>query len=327
MKVEYFSEPVPFYIIKNYLTSDEYKFYIKELLKLRPTLKTDGTGGAVDMEGILKKRNHGVWVDSRHVITKFNDKIFGPVSWETRDHWFYKLLSKKMNYSTLVNYYDDGDYYLPHIDDSIITTILYIWEEPKTFSGGELCFGDFIVPVENNSMVIFPSMNEHSVNPVDGYGRWAITNFLREYTEPSVQSVFNVLSVSLYRKVQNTIKNEKWKFMGSYWKIDLNNHELFTKNILERIYEILGKVIELKDVYACGQTYGQNIETHTQGLTCILHTNDIEDVDLLLWDGKTASQNPDQNSMVLIKDDVIYRSTGPSRLVNDLKVTIVWVFK
>jgi predicted 2-oxoglutarate/Fe(II)-dependent dioxygenase YbiX len=196
MKIEYFSSPVPFYIIREYLTKDEYSFYFKQIQKLKPMLKREGTGGAVDLEGGLKKQNQGVWIDSQHPITKLNDKLFGPVSWETRNDWFYRMLTKKMNYSILLNYYEDGDYYLPHIDDSIITTILYLWEEPKTFTGGELCFGEFVVPIENNSMVIFPSMTEHSVNRLEGYGRWAITNFLHEHIEPPVRNKLNVLNVS-----------------------------------------------------------------------------------------------------------------------------------
>ena len=326
MKIEYFSSPVPFYIIREYLTKDEYSFYFKQIQKLKPMLKREGTGGAVDLEGGLKKQNQGVWIDSQHPITKLNDKLFGPVSWETRNDWFYRMLTKKMNYSILLNYYEDGDYYLPHIDDSIITTILYLWEEPKTFTGGELCFGEFVVPIENNSMVIFPSMTEHSVNRLEGYGRWAITNFLHEHIEPPVRNKLNVLNVSAYRKVQDFIKKEKWEFMGNHWKIDLNNIELFNKTILEAIYEIIGTRLQVKDVHARGQLYGQNIETRTDGTTFILHTNDINDEDITLWEGKTASQNPYQNSGVIIKNDVEYRSMCPSRLVNDLKVTIVWVF-
>jgi predicted 2-oxoglutarate/Fe(II)-dependent dioxygenase YbiX len=326
MKVKYFNEPIPFYIITNYLNGDEKTFYLKELCKMKSTLQRNGTGGAIDLEGNLQKQNYGAWVDENHNLHKLANKLFGPIAWETRNHWFYKIINKLTKYSTLVSYYEDCDYYLPHIDDSILTSILYLWNEPKTFTGGELCFGEYIVPIENNSLVIFPSMTEHSVKPLNGYGRWAITHFLHEYFKPNIQEYHNILNISLFKKIQNTIKNEKWEFVGSYWKIDLNNNQLFTRDIFNIICNAIGKTIQLKNVYACGQLYGQNITTRVIDSTFILHTNEIEDDDILLWDGETANKKPIANSGIFL-EKLEYTSQGPSRLVSDLKVTIIWIFQ
>jgi predicted 2-oxoglutarate/Fe(II)-dependent dioxygenase YbiX len=326
MKIEFFSEPVPFYIVRDYLSKEERRLCLNELLKMKPTLQSGVTRGATNHQGVVMKQNIGAWVDSQHPISKFNDKLKGPIAWETRDNWFYKMLTRGMKYSTLVSYYENEDYYLPHTDESIITAIMYLWEDPKTFTGGELCFGDFTVPIEDNCMVIFPSITEHSVNPLHGYGRWAVTHFMHEYVAPEVQQIFNVFSVSLHQKVQDFIKQANWTFMGSYWRVDLNNIELFSKNALEVVYGLTGQRLKVRDIYACGQLYGQNIATEVNGTTFVLHTNSIEDDDISLWGGKTAEKNPYQNSGVLIKPNNQYSGMGPSRLVNDLKVTIVWTF-
>lgn len=326
MKIEFYSEPVPFYIVRDYLSKEERRLCLNELLKMKPTLQRGGTGGASDLEGIVKKQNKGAWIDSQHPISKFIGKLTGPIAWETRDNWFYKMLTRRMKCNTLVSYYDNGDYYLPHTDEGIMTAIMYLWEDPKTFTGGELCFGDFTVPIEDNCMVIFPSMTEHSVNPLHGYGRWAVTHFMHEYVAPQVDQVFNVLTVSVHQKVQDFIKQANWTFMGSYWRIDLNNIELFSKNALEVIYGLIGQRLKVRDIYASGQLYGQNIATEVDGTTFVFHTNGIDDEDISLWGGKTADKTPYQNSGVLIKPNNQYSSMGPSRLVNDLKVTIVWIF-
>ena len=79
-------------------------------------------------------------------------------------------------------------------------------------------------------------------------------------------------------------------------------------------------------MYARGQLYGQTIETTTDTLLFILHTNDIEDYDIMLWSGETAGFKPVPNSGILIESGTEYKSIGPSRLVSDLKVTVVWEF-
>ena len=95
--------------------------------------------------------------------------------------WFYRYLtnrSDRLTDKTLVSYYEDGSYYKPHVDAAIMTCISYHWKEPKEFTGGDLHFGDFKVPIENNCLLIFPSCTEHEVSPVSGQGRYAITQFL-----------------------------------------------------------------------------------------------------------------------------------------------------
>jgi hypothetical protein len=322
MKVEYYDKPVPFYIVRDYVEPDEGAFYLNELEDERVHMKREGTDSATDFSGAPKKANYGAWYNETTKLYKAGERLFGPVAWEMRNHWFYKLMPRLNKYATLASLYDNGDYYLPHTDRCIVTAILYLWREPKTFCGGDLHFGEFKVPIQNNSMVIFPSATEHSVTPIEGHGRWAVSYFLHESIEPPVKQVRNVLTVGAFKKVRFAIQEHKWQFLGSHWHIDLNNEPLFTSELPS----LLGIDGHLAEVHARGQLYGQDIETITSGVTFVLHINEIEDEILPLWGGKTHEFVPVTNSGVVIKGDTRYRSMGPSRQSHELKMTIIWTF-
>jgi len=83
--------------------------------------------------------------------------------------------------------YSDGDYYLPHIDESLYTSVLWLNKEPKEYEGGNFIFhfedgSTEEVETKNNRMVLFPSFYKHEVKPVhylteDAYPRCAISMF------------------------------------------------------------------------------------------------------------------------------------------------------
>jgi Rps23 Pro-64 3,4-dihydroxylase Tpa1-like proline 4-hydroxylase len=100
----------------------------------------------------------------------------------------------------LVSYYEDSDYYLPHLDVAQFTSLLWFFKEPRCFSGGEFKFSDYedIIELKHNRMVLFPSWVMHEVSEVkmndrsetDGYstyGRYCITNFLYSDNRPNIQ--------------------------------------------------------------------------------------------------------------------------------------------
>ena len=62
----------------------------------------------------------------------------------------------------------EGDYYLSHLDDVQFTLLIWLWKEPKNWTGGEFIFGDVnhTVPMKNNSAVLFPSCYAHQVETV-----------------------------------------------------------------------------------------------------------------------------------------------------------------
>jgi len=189
-KFQFFESPVPFCIIRNYYTSEELRKLWIELDFLHGKFREPArTGTATDSNGIPRKNNRGLFLDEIYTdrslsnILAINRKI-GSVDLKPNFEgkgWFYRYLtnqSDRLSDKTLVSYYEDGSYYKPHVDAAIMTCISYHWKEPKEFTGGDLHFGDFKVPIENNCLLIFPSCTEHEVSPVSGQGRYAITQFL-----------------------------------------------------------------------------------------------------------------------------------------------------
>jgi hypothetical protein len=90
---------------------------------------------------------------------------------------------------TFISYYENSDYYKPHVDQAILTCIYWCNKSPQSFEGGDLILGDEKTEIKykNNRLVVFPSHKLHSVNPIkmtqnntpfSGYGRYAITKFL-----------------------------------------------------------------------------------------------------------------------------------------------------
>jgi hypothetical protein len=188
-KFQFFTEPVPHCIVRNYYTSEELSGIWSELDFLNGKLSPpEQTGTAIGTDGKPKKRNKGAFIDDLYMkrelsnILKFNRKIgFPEINRNILGrNWFYNYLkpSDRLKDRTLVSYYEDGDYYEPHTDSAMVTAISYHWKEPKSFEGGDLYFGDYKVPIENNCLLIFPSCTEHEVKRVTGHGRYAITQFL-----------------------------------------------------------------------------------------------------------------------------------------------------
>lgn len=89
--------------------------------------------------------------------------------------------------ATLVSYYENSDYYLPHRDDATITAITWFYKNPKSFSGGNLIIENTIsIECMTNRCVIFPSITTHSVDEIKinpsrqnlNFGRFAISQFM-----------------------------------------------------------------------------------------------------------------------------------------------------
>ena len=86
-----------------------------------------------------------------------------------------------------ISYYESGDYYEPHMDNFMMTTICWFHHIPKSYTEGDLTFTDIDVILEckHNRMVMFPSYYFHMVYPIKmkdknskmGQGRYAMQNF------------------------------------------------------------------------------------------------------------------------------------------------------
>jgi len=89
--------------------------------------------------------------------------------------------------ATLVSYYENSDYYLPHRDDATMTALTWFYKQPKSFSGGNLLLEESMeIECVHNRCIIFPSVTLHSVNEINieeekvghGCGRYTISQFM-----------------------------------------------------------------------------------------------------------------------------------------------------
>jgi len=354
MEFTFYREPVEFVIIKNFYEKDEVEEIHQELNRLKPHMGgPDMTGTARGVSGNPKKNNSGIFLDELNrddsVILKLNRKIFTPeIKHELRKgSWFFKYMNFIKEDSTLVSYYKQGDYYKSHNDDSFITAIYYTWKEPKNFEGGDLYFGEFKVPIENNCMLIFPSLTFHEVSKVTkGEGRYALSQFINiHHKPPKIDRYLNFLDVSEFNNI-NLENSDKWCFTGrsrdygnKFWYLDLNSDPFYSEYLKDKIEKLVNMKLKLHRVYANGQTYGQDGQFHTDSdskgtYTFLLFTN-IINMEIDEWGGETQfrlnnflrSYQPVPNSALFFNSNILHRGLGPSRKTGDtMRITVVWKF-
>jgi len=198
LKANAYVDPFPHMIIENFYNPEELQLIWEELdfyTKPGKLLAAKDFGGVVD-----KTNSHALFLDHLYKgqyrtvsnILTTTRKVFNLDVLEA----FSKIhdcceLAPITNYDcTKVRYYHNGEYYEPHVDSSMTFLIFtYFNKEPKKFSGGELYFPkyDYEFPCNNNSLLMFPAWVAHGVREVkiedsnyyDGWGRYAITHFLK----------------------------------------------------------------------------------------------------------------------------------------------------
>jgi Rps23 Pro-64 3,4-dihydroxylase Tpa1-like proline 4-hydroxylase len=352
--MEVFTSPVVFCIVRDFYTKDEIELLSNELVKLKPHFGgPEKTGTAHDILGNVKKENKGIFLDIAHPIVKLNRKVLRPefVHELIKEHWFFKYIKHCNKDSTLVSYYEDSDHYKEHEDSCIVTAIHYHWKEPKMFSGGDIYFGDFKVPISNNCLLIFPSCTEHSVTAMQGSGRYATTQFISQVDEIPHQPVnrfMNFMTINEYNKVKCIVENEQWTAKGSsgpsahnnikFLYMDLSKYDLFTSYFLGKIRNLTGKNFILDRVYANGQWYGSDGSWHQDSAvpntwTFLYYMNDIDEGDLDAYGGCTEFREDDitikgfkplSNSAIIFNSNLFHRGMSPSRFCADMRVTIAW---
>ena len=201
------NDKVPYLEIKDLYSEDERKRLLEEMLafeKLGVLIPGWKTGTASEKwTGQPKKQNNGF----------FTHGFFGPNGYEelsigqmydkrlldflSKDKdfrkdggWHFNIDFKEpMHLSSLVSYYEDSDYYLPHSDHAWCTALTWFYVEPKKFKGGVLSFSDYNIDIEPelNKTIIFPSQVNHAVSPVKiqdkdkgkGLGRFVMSTFIQ----------------------------------------------------------------------------------------------------------------------------------------------------
>jgi Rps23 Pro-64 3,4-dihydroxylase Tpa1-like proline 4-hydroxylase len=191
MIIKQMKSPFPYLIVDDYYDTAEVEAIWQEIYFLSyPHKFVDGSNSNKEKErdGVSVKHNKCIYLDNVYAdrnisnILSINRKLFDKnITQSFSELCFgYDYFAKcNLDYTTL-SYYDDGDYYLPHDDFSLYTSITWFYEEPKRFENGNLIFSDYShdVEVKNNRMVMFPSHVRHHVDKLIGQGRFAISQFV-----------------------------------------------------------------------------------------------------------------------------------------------------
>ena len=189
------TEPIPYLLVKNYFDDKDIELMLKELRFLTPKMTysppkdmPDGTkqNNQINLDNLYEDREtsnimnvmNKIYDDSK-LIQTLNDMS-----------WFYKVWQYTNTDYTFVAYYEDTDYYKAHRDIAIISIMYWLWEEPKSFTGGNVHLTDYDIeiPLERNQLMIMPSSLYHAVDPIkmignnkklSGMGRYCIIRFLK----------------------------------------------------------------------------------------------------------------------------------------------------
>ena len=183
MKVTYLTEPFEHIIVHGLCSNDELISIDQEIISLYDKLLPPSeTNAAPENDGKnYKKSGKGIFLDQVYLhdrknssileVTKnifSNDEIRKTVLELSKKSTYFKLLPITNRDSTLLQYYGHGDYYKAHIDKSIFTVVFTHYIAPKRFYGGNLKFPEYeyTIPLEYNTLIVFPSCIEHEVLPV-----------------------------------------------------------------------------------------------------------------------------------------------------------------
>ena len=206
MNIQIFDKHIPYMVIDNYYNEEELRLIWEELNFLTYPHKlrraTEESGGARDKNTyeLLKKNFHryidGIYTDRllSNILT-VNRKLFADnlEIFKQHPHWFFQNVNINIDY-TKVGYYEDNDCYGEHSDSASVTSLTWLYREPKKFTGGDLFLSSDKIKIDcvHNRTLIFPSMIPHSVNEINmsqdnqnkGQGRYVISQF-------GVNDIFN----------------------------------------------------------------------------------------------------------------------------------------
>lgn len=196
MIIQSYGDDIPIVVFKQILQPHHILSMIDEIgfINKNNYLKTgDQTISAVNELNETKK-NMGVFLDQIYKDRRKESKILS-----IHEKLVNAVLSKHLAnrnivfeyfkhtniHNTLVNVYLDKNSYFEHFDQSILTSITFLWNQPKKFTGGSLIFNNYgieLVP-ELGDVVIFPGFCSHEVSeitlPDDNFdnGRYSISQF------------------------------------------------------------------------------------------------------------------------------------------------------
>lgn len=204
----YEANRLPIAVIDKFYDNSAEEKIMQELLFLKNDerkLKNPGdSGSAYNLDQTMPDGKKYLKKNKAHSLdATYLDRSMSNILTENRKLFSDEITTELINYhpifryvkhvntdATLVSYYEDSDYYLPHRDDATITAITWFYKSPKSFKGGELILEESLeIDCVSNRCVIFPSITLHSVNQIVmeqnktnlNLGRFAISQFLSYY--------------------------------------------------------------------------------------------------------------------------------------------------
>jgi Rps23 Pro-64 3,4-dihydroxylase Tpa1-like proline 4-hydroxylase len=188
-------------IIDDFFTENEVKNVWLELdflTRKEIMLSPENSNGARDpLTNVPLKKNNVIFLDNIYQDRKtsnilnifekiYSEEVTDIIDDLPNEFKYFKFIGHER---TFISYYENNDYYKPHVDHAILTCLYWCNKTPQSFEGGDLILGDDRTEIKykNNRLVIFPSHNTHSVDPIkmiqntnqySGFGRYTISKFL-----------------------------------------------------------------------------------------------------------------------------------------------------
>lgn len=213
MNIQHYNNVFPYIIIDNFYDDCELDLIWREIDFLLDGDKFDtpektATASAGD---VILKKNGGIFLDNVYTDREYSNiltcsrKLYRELKsiWGGSESWWFRTLLGSCDVldqdHTLLSYYGHDDYYKPHCDKSILTSLTWLYKEPKGFDGGNFILNSDMgikhllnetarsetVELKNNRTVMFPGIIPHQVTPIKmkcknkkGMGRFCISNFL-----------------------------------------------------------------------------------------------------------------------------------------------------
>jgi Rps23 Pro-64 3,4-dihydroxylase Tpa1-like proline 4-hydroxylase len=189
MRIENLSEPFFHSIVYDFYNPEEEKLiwqeleFLNKLGKLLPPSETGDANSSPNKVGVFLDRLYKNNENFSNILT-VNRKIFKIKHLLSKNPFsrYLTIIDKDL---TMVSYYEDESYYLPHHDSYILSSVTTFWRKPKMFSGGQLGFVEYnyFPEMDHNTMILFPSYERHEVSEIqmeenDGInGRYTINQF------------------------------------------------------------------------------------------------------------------------------------------------------
>jgi hypothetical protein len=188
-------KPIPYFIAEDYFDETQINDMLTELRFLTPKMVYQN--GKNMVEGHKKNVQIGIDDmyqnrDTSNIIQTLNTIYQDKELIQTLKDmsWFYEIWNYTNLDNTFVAYYENSDYYKGHRDIAVISMMYWIWEEPKSFTGGDIHLTDYDIeiPLKRNQLLIIPSSIKHAVNKIQmnddikklsGMGRYCIARFLK----------------------------------------------------------------------------------------------------------------------------------------------------